>query len=386
MKIHVDMDAFYASVEVRDNPSLAGKPVVVGGSVRARGVVAAASYSARKYGIRSAMPMHQAQGLCSGLIILPVRMERYIAVSRQLHQILSRYTPLIESLALDEAFLDVTRSQRLFGSSEDIARHIKRAIGEELDLVASVGVAPTKFLAKIASDINKPDGFVVVEANQAQAFLDPLPVSRLWGAGKVTQAGLEKLGIQRIGQLRRQPVSLLEERFGTQGRHMWELAHNRDPREVIPDGEAKSISNETTFAEDIDDLPLLESWLAHLVEQVGWRLRRSNKYAAGVQLKLRFADFSTVTRSCTLPKPEQSTRAFLEVAKLLLRERIPRKRFPVRLIGFGVSNLKSEAGKQSGLFDDEHQQLVDDITDSINKRFGLRTLRRGRSIRKDSDE
>ena len=385
MKIHVDMDAFYASVEVRDNPALAGRPVVVGGSARARGVVAAASYAARKYGIHSAMPMIRAQRLCPELVVLPVRMDRYIAVSREIHDIFSRYTPFVESLALDEAFLEASGSERLFGSSEEIARNIKNAIRDELGLVASVGVAPTKFLAKIASDINKPDGFVVIEPRQVRAFLDPLPVSRIWGAGKVTQAGLEKLGIRTIGQLRRQPPELLRDRFGKQGQHMWELAHNKDPREVVPDRKVKSISNETTFAEDIGDLALLESWLAQLAEQVAWRLRRGGLFANVIQLKLRFADFSTVTRSCTLAGPEQSTRVILESAKKLLLERIPRNRFPVRLIGVGVHSLTTEAGKQASLFSDDHQRVVDKVTDTVNTRFGPRTLRRGRSIFSKSD-
>jgi DNA polymerase-4 len=382
MIIHIDMDAFYASVEVREQPALAGRPVVVGGTAEQRGVVAAANYVARRYGIHSAMPMVSARRRCAELVVLPVRMGLYAEVSQQIHAIFERFTPVIEPLSLDEAFLDVAGSERLFGDAERIARAIKTAIGLELGLVASVGVAPNKFIAKIASDVNKPDGFVVVPPSHVQAFLDPLPVSRLWGAGRTTQAALERLGIRTIAQLRRQPSALLADRFGKLGLHLWELAHGRDPRPVVRDRQAKSISNETTFSLDIADAEVVETWLTQLTEQVAWRLRRASLFARTIQLKVRFADFNTITRSSTLAQPTQSTDALWQGIRQLWRTRVPRQRGPVRLVGVGVSALDDHASCQGELFDEStaQQERIDTLTDSINARFGSRTVARGRGL------
>ncbi len=389
MIIHVDMDAFYASVEVREQPALAGRPVVVGGAARTRGVVAAANYEARQYGIHSAMPMVIATRRCPELVVLPVRMNLYSDVSQQIHAIFARFTPEIEPLSLDEAFLDTLASERLFGAAEVIAKRIKSAIASELHLVASVGVAPTKFVAKIASDVEKPNGFVVVPEPDVQRFLDPLPVSRLWGAGKATQAQLTRLGIRTISQLRQQPEALLEERFGKLGLHLWELAHGRDPRPVVSDRRAKSISNETTFSTDIDSPEVLKTWLAGLTEQVAWRLRRAELYASHVQLKVRFADFSTITRSSTLPQPGRDTNTLWQVVQQLWQGRIPRERFPVRLVGVGVSGLCERFEHQADLFDssEAQQESIDTLTDEINARFGARTVARGRGLgpRRESD-
>ena len=247
MILHVDMDAFYASVEEREDPSLRGKPLIVGGSAEGRGVVAAANYAARKFGVHSAMPAARAKQLCPQAVFIKPRIDYYATVSRQIREIFESFTSQIEPLSLDEAFLDVSGSESLFGASAQIGRQIKQLIRERLQLVASVGVAPNKFLAKIASDLEKPDGFVIVEADQIQAFLDPLPVGRLWGVGKVTGRAFERLGIRTIGQLRQLSVESLDELFGTAGEHYWRLAHGIDDRRVTPDREAKSISNETTF-------------------------------------------------------------------------------------------------------------------------------------------
>ncbi|KPK40041.1 MAG: hypothetical protein AMJ69_03925, partial [Gammaproteobacteria bacterium SG8_47] len=283
MILHVDMDAFYAAVETRERPELAGRPVVVGGSAQHRGVVAAASYEARRFGIHSAMAMAAAERLCPHLIRLPVRMALYADVSRQLHAIFARYTPQIEPLALDEAFLDVTASERLFGDAAAIARRIKQDIYQELGLIASVGVAPTKFVAKIASDIEKPDALVIVDVDAVQRFLDPLPVSRLWGAGKVTGQAFERLGLRTIGQIRRQSPEVLQHHFGKLGHHFWLLAQGIDDRHVVTDQQAKSISHETTFAQDLIDRESLQGWLLHLTEHVAWRLRGEGKLARTVQ-------------------------------------------------------------------------------------------------------
>ena len=243
MILHVDMDAFYASIEERDDPRLVGRPVIVGGTPQQRGVVAAANYEVRRFGVHSAMPTATALRLCPQAVVLPVRMQHYADVSGEIRAILERYTPLVEPLALDEAFLDVTGSEPLFGSAETIGRRIKADIRREVRLVASVGVAPNKFLAKVASDLEKPDGFVVVRPDAVQQFLDPLPVGRLWGVGRVTGATFQRLGIDTIGQLRRLSESTLEELFGRSGGQLWRLAQGIDDRQVVPDREAKMISH-----------------------------------------------------------------------------------------------------------------------------------------------
>lgn len=289
MIIHVDMDAFYAAVEVRDNPELAGKPVIVGGSAGQRGVVSTASYEARKFGVHSAMPAVTARRLCPQGIFLPVRMSHYAQVSRQIQEVFHRYTPLVEPLSLDEAFLDVTGSEGLFGSTREIASKIKADILKEVRLVASVGVAPCKFVAKVASDFGKPDGYIVVEEGKVQEILDPLPVGRIWGVGKVAGKEFHHLGIETIGQLRQMALAEVEKQFGRWGQQFWELANGIDDRKVVPDREAKSISHETTFATDISDMEVLRAVLLELTEQVAWRLRRHELRGKTVQLKVRYA-------------------------------------------------------------------------------------------------
>ena len=297
MTLHVDMDAFYAAVEQRDRPELAGKPVIVGGSAEGRGVVAAASYAVRRFGVHSAMPTATALRLCPEAIVLPVRMSHYAAISRQIRDIFARYTPLVEPLSLDEAFLDVSGCEKLFGKPEQIARRIKQEILDETGLIASVGVAPNKFLAKIASDLEKPDALVVVDPERVAEFLDPLPVGRIWGVGKVTESVMHRLGVNTIGQLRSIPIEHLRQHFGDAGDHFWRLARGIDHRKVVPDRQAKSLSHETTFATDITDLESLRYRLWELTEQVARRLRRTGRYGRTVQIKLRFSDFRTITRS-----------------------------------------------------------------------------------------
>lgn len=384
MIIHIDMDAFFASVEIRDRPALAGQPVVVGGSAAERGVVAAANYVARRFGIHSAMPMGRAQRLCPALVILPVRGSHYAAVSRQIHAIFARYTPVIESLSLDEAFLDVSGSERLFGSPPEIARRIKQEIRQELKLTASVGIAPNKFLAKIASDVEKPDGFVVLAADQVQAFLDPLPVGRLWGVGKVAGAVFARLGIETIGQLRQYGLTPLRRHFGAAAEHLWALAHGIDERPVIAEYAAKSVSNETTFAVDISDPEILLAWLQQLTEQVAQRLRDMELEGRTVQIKVRYADFHTVTRAQSLPQPTHLTSDIWRTVKQLFQERLPRQDQPIRLVGVGVSNF-AEAPSQGDLFaqvERERQRKLDATVDDINRRFGG-VMQRGKGLQKD---
>ncbi len=321
MILHVDMDAFYAAVEQRDRPELAELPVIVGGSSEGRGVVAAASYASRRFGIHSAMPTATALRLCPNAIVLPVRMSHYAAVSRQIRKVFFRYTPLVEPLSLDEAFLDVSGCEALSGPAEQIARRIKRDILQETGLIASVGVAPNKFLAKIASDLEKPDGLVIIHPARVTKFLDPLPISRLWGVGKVTEAAMQRLGAATIGQLRAIPLELLKRQFGESGEHFWRLARGIDDRQVVPDRQAKSLSHETTFSRDLNDIESLRYRLWELTEQVACRLRRTGRCGRTVQIKVRFSNFRTITRSRTLPKASDSTDQFWQAASAVAWQR-----------------------------------------------------------------
>jgi DNA polymerase-4 len=341
--------------------------------------VAAANYVARKFGVHSAMPAVTAYRLCPRGIFLWPRMDYYAEVSDQIRAIFEKYTPLVEPLSLDEAFLDVTGSERLFGPAETIGRMIKQEIRERLRLVASVGVAPNKFLAKIASDLKKPDGFVIVEPDRVQAFLDPLPVGRLWGVGKVTGQVFEKLGIHRIGQLRQMPVELLRHHFGTGGDHLWELSQGIDDRPVVPEQEAKSISHETTFAKDLVDPEQMRAWLLELSEQVGCRMRRHGLKGRTVQLKVRYEDFHTITRAQTLPQPTNVTQEIWQTADQMFAERLPARRLHIRLLGVGMSGFEHPAMVQLSLFPEaehERQARLDDVADQIKERFGQAGLQR----------
>lgn len=383
MILHIDMDAFYASVEERDRPELKGKPVIVGGTPSQRGVVAAANYEARKFGVHSAMPSSTAYRLCPQAIVLPCRMDHYAQVSHQIRDIFHRFTPLVEPLSLDEAFLDVSGSEGLFGTSESMGRQIKNVIRHEVDLIASVGVAPNKFLAKIASDLQKPDGMVVVDPAQIQEFLDPLPVERLWGVGRQTSKAFHGLGVRSIGQLRQLSPTVLKTQFGSSGEHLWELAHGIDHRAVVPDREAKSISHETTFAIDLDEREVLRAWLLELTEQVARRLRRHDLRGRTVEIKVRFADFRTITRSRKLPEPTSNTHELWEVANELLNTRVSGDHLPVRLLGMGVSDIDRTGVTQGLLFDEEdrgRQNRLDEVRDRLRERFGAAALRFGSSL------
>ncbi len=388
MILHIDMDAFYASVEQRDDPSLVGKPVVVGGTAEGRGVVAASSYEAREFGIYSAMSAHRAKQLCPHAVFIRPRIDYYAAVSQQLRTIFEEFTPLIEPLSLDEAFLDVKGSERLLGSATKIGRQIKSLVHERLQLTASVGVAPNKFIAKIASDLEKPNGFVVVLPDQIQAFLDPLPVGRIWGVGKVTAQVFKRFAISTIGQLRQLSRETLTELFGSSGEHYWLLSHGIDDRPVVPDREAKSISNETTFAEDISNMDDLKSWLVSLVEQVSRRLRNHERMGRTIELKIRFSDFTSLTRSLTLGRSTNITGELIEGGLELLCNRLPKNHLPVRLIGFGVSNFDQPRMMQLQLFDEserEQQRSLDKVSDEIAKKFGKHALHRAAGIHKAVD-
>jgi DNA polymerase-4 len=384
MILHIDMDAFYASIEERDDPSLVGNPVIVGGSAEGRGVVAAANYEARKYGVHSAMAAAQAIKLCPQAVFIKPQIDYYAAVSKQIRTIFEEFTPLVEPLSLDEAFLDATGSETLFGPAAAIGRQIKQRIRNDLKLIASVGVAPNKFVAKVASDLEKPDGFVVVEPSQVQVFLDPLPVGRLWGVGKVTGAVFERLGVSTIGQLRKLSVKALRDTFGAAGEHYWRLSQGIDDRRVVPDREAKSISHETTFPEDVGDQYVLRSCLVELVEQVARRLRRHGLRGRVVELKVRFADFQTITRSKTLAEPSDITQELLAAGVELLTKKLPEPHLSVRLLGFGVHDFDGSCVIQRQLFDEperDRQRQLDRIADQIADKFGKAAI--GRAARLD---
>ena len=382
MILHIDMDAYYASVEERDLPELVGKPIIVGGSAETRGVVSAANYVARKYGVHSAMPMRTALRYCPRAIVMPVRMKHYAAISQQIRDIFHRYTPLVEPLSLDEAFLDVAGSEALFGVATEIGHRIKAEILEETRLVASIGVAPNKFLAKIASDLKKPDAFVVVESDGITDFLDPLPVARLWGVGKRAESKLQGIGVRTIGQLRRTPLATLKHCFGDAvATHLSELSHGRDDRSVVPDRDAKSISHETTFPVDVSDADTLRGCLLKLTEQVSRRLRRHNIFARTVHIKVRLSDFHTVTRAHSLTDPSNTTSDLWDAVSKHLIGRVDLQQ-PVRLLGVGVSSLSQTRERQRTLFDDtsERDSAIDTASDAIRDRFGNAALKRGTSI------
>lgn len=379
--IHVDMDAFYASVEQLDNPALKGKPVIVGGSPTGRGVVSAASYEARKFGVHSAMPMVRAVKLCPQAIVLPVLMERYVEVSQAIHKIFEQFTPLVESVSLDEAFLDVTGSMGLFGSSEKIARAIKKEIKDRLGLTASVGVAPNKFLAKLASDLKKPDGFVVISEQNKQDILDPLPVNKIWGVGRVTEKLLRSHGIKTIGQLRKTVPDKLRRIAGGYAEELLNLACGIDESEVEPFRQAGSLSSERTFAVDIEDKEVLLSVLLEKVEEVAQRLRARQLKARTVTLKLRYGDFRTITRSKSLGEATNVTQRLWQAGKNIFQKWWAESAGELRLLGFEVSGLIGENAGQKQLFidpEEEKQKRLDKAVDKIKRRYGDDAVRHGR--------
>ncbi len=374
--LHIDMDAFFASVEQLDDPSLRGKPVLVGGGER-RGVVAAASYEARRFGVHSAMPMAQAVRRCPQAIVVPPRGHRYSEVSAQVFAIFGRFTPLVEGLSVDEAFLDVTASQRLFGDGETIARRIRAAIREELGLTASAGVAPSKFVAKIASDLEKPDGLVVVRPEEIERFLAPLPVERMWGVGPKAAERLRAMGYATIGDLACADARVLERALGSWGREVRELARGHDDREVVPDREAKSIGAEETFDEDLTDRAAIErTLLAHSV-RVARRLHEAGLFARRVTVKIKYADFTLKTRQLRLPEPIDDATSLFEAARELLdRFAIAGRR--VRLTGVSAGELAAGL-PQPTLFSDprrEQRRAVESVVAELRERFGTQGVTR----------
>jgi len=376
--LHVDMDAFYASVEQFDNPELAGQPVIVGGT-GGRGVVAAASYEVRRFGVHSAMPMREALKRCPHAIVLRPRMKRYRAVSEQVFEIFGEFTDLVEGLSLDEAFLDVTGSIGLFGSAEAMAREIKSRIRVRSGLTASVGVSHNKLLAKLASEMNKPDGLAVIRPGEVTTILDPMPVRRLHGIGAKTAARLEQQGIHTLGQLRRAPESVLWPLFRRDTREMRERASGIDDRPVVSDAPEKQISSEETFDVDIKDHEELRQRLAHLADRTAERLRSRQFKAGMISIKVRRRDFETYTRQRSFSPPTQETRLVVQVATELLDRWLEEQpRAAVRLLGVGVSDLAP--AQQLDLFttrESDESGKLDEALDRIRGKYGTEAVKRG---------
>jgi DNA polymerase-4 len=382
--LHVDLDAFFAAVEQRDHPELRGKPVIVGGGgQRDRGVVSTASYEARVFGVRSAMPLRTAAALCPQGIFVPVDGKTYAKESRAVMEILRRFTPKVEAISIDEAVLDVAGTEQLFGPPTEVARKIKDAIHQERGLTASVGVAATRLVAKIASDLRKPDGLVVVPAGEEAEFLAPLAIERLWGVGAKTRAALRDYGVATIGDLAAVPLDLLARRFGKFGAVLHERARGIDPAPVGIEADAKTMSHEHTFDTDTGDREEIERTLLSLSEGVAGRLREANVRASGVQLKLRDEDFVTMTRQKTLADPtdlgEELYQAALDLARPELRT-LAGRGAKVRLLGVGAFNLWTS--DQIGLFEgaNERRRKAAAAIDSVRKKYGRKSISRARLL------
>jgi DNA polymerase-4 len=379
--LHADMDAFYASVEQRDRPELVGQPVIVGG-LGGRGVVTAASYEARPFGVRSAMPMVEARRLCPDAVFLPGRMARYNEVSREIFAIFRRFTPLVEPLSLDEAFLDVSASLSLFGTPSELAAKLRRTVRDECRLAVSVGIGPTKMVAKIASTLAKPDGLLEVAPEDVRAFLSPLAVSHLWGVGPVTQAAFERSGIRTVADLAAAGPARLRAIVGRQADELSALAEGRDPRGVEADRERKSYGEEGTFAHDRTDGDEVRRTIVAHAEAVASRLRADRRLARTVVLKLKLANrigpgkYPVLTRSRTLGAPTDDGAALSSAALSLWREVAPGKR--IRLIGVSAMNLESADHEQLSLLEPPaDRRALNEALDKISARFGREAVRRG---------
>lgn len=379
--MHIDMDAFFAAVEQLDNPELKGKPVIVGGiGLDNRGVVSAASYEARKYGVHSAMPMIQARRLCPDGIYLSGRHHRYSEMSRQIFDIFYEFTPLVEGISIDEAFLDLTGCHRLFGDSIEIGKKIKDQIQERLGLTASVGLAPNKFLAKLASGMDKPDGFFIIPEDRISEILEPLPVGKIWGVGKKTEEALKKKGLDTIAKIKKLSINELEAMFGKMGFQLYHLARGIDNRSVEVDNQIKSISHEETFQEDLTDKNQILSSLLRMSSKVSRRLRKKGLEGNTIYIKVRYGDFTTYTRRITVSIATNDTdKIYRTGLRLLEREELLNK--PVRLLGIGVSNLYEENRKQLSLFNDNIK--ADKLTktiDGLKDKFGDNSVFRARNL------
>ena len=378
--MHIDLDAFFVSVEQAKKPELQGKPVVVGGRPDRRGVVASASYEARRFGIYAGMPLATAYRLCPRAIFIEGGFPKYRDASQKFMTILADFTPFLEPIGLDEAYLDVTGFESIYGSIHRMAQAIKQRIKEELRLCASVGVASCKVVAKIASDLSKPDGLLEVANGDERSFLAPLPIAKLPGIGKKAERILQGLGINTIGKLSVTPLSTLKSHFGASGELLRSYANGIDDRKVELPGAAKSISRETTFGKDTRDRSLLKATLCYLSERVGSNLRQQGKQARCVNLKLRYADFTTITRSQTLTQASDTDRTISDTGLKLLNKALAQEKQAVRLIGIGVSSL-TEPARQLDMLDSSAQRLekLNKAIDRIRKKYGFTAIQTGRT-------
>lgn len=376
--LHVDMDAFFAAIEQRDNPVLLGKPVVVGADPKGgkgRGVVSTCSYEARKFGIHSAMPISIAYKRCPKAVFLPVDSEKYNQASDEIYDIFYNFTPKVEMISIDEAFLDISGSFHLFGGPVETCKLLKSRIKEKTKLTASVGLAPTKMVAKIASDIKKPDGLVIVSQDKVLDFLWPLDIDKIWGLGKKSKVIFNDLGIKTIGDLAKKDLGEVERILGKNGEYFWALANGIDEREVETEEEAKSISNEHTFAEDVEDKRIIEAALISLCEKVSGRLRQEGFKGRTITLKIRLKGFLTYTRARTLDKPTNFMDTIYKTIKELL-DKFNRKGKKVRLVGVKVSNF-AYGEVQATLFeekDEDKQERMHQAIDKIKDRFGREAI------------
>lgn len=378
--VHVDLDAFFAAVEQRDNPSLKGKPVVVGADPkggRGRGVVSTCSYEARSYGIRSAMPISQAYRLCPHAVFVRPHFTKYQQASDEAFAVFHDFTPEVEPISIDEAFLDLTESCHLFGTPAEACRLLKDRIFQRLRLTASVGIAPVKFVAKIASDVCKPDGLLEVKADGVSAFLEPLPIERLWGVGPKTRTFLNAMGIRTVGDVRRLEVSVLEKRLGEHGRHLWDLAHGLDPRTVERNEEVKSVSHEHTFDEDTGDAEEIRRVILWISEKLSRRLRKADLKGKTLTVKIRLQGFKTFTRAITISQRTNYTDVIYRHALEIFRA-FPRRGQKIRLIGVRVSNFE-DPYVQDSLFQDKGEKRLEDVhrvVDRIKDKFGEGAIHR----------
>lgn len=373
--LHLDMDAFYASVEQVDQPELTGKPVIIGGAQR--GVVAAASYEARKYGVHSAMPIFQARRLCPQGIFLPVRRQRYQEVSMQVMQVLDSVSPLVEQVSIDEAYIDITGTEALHGPEATLIRKMKEAIKLRTSLTCSIGIAPNRFLSKIASEMNKPDGWTIINQEDVPELLQNLPIGKIPGIGPKTVQTLKQLGVERAVDVLRFSREFWVKRLGKSGDDLYERAQGIGPTAVVPNREPKSCSAEDTFASDTDDMERLRQWLLYQAEKVGRDLRRHGFKGKTITLKVKFSDFKMVTRSTTLPEATHSTQIIYNTAlKLLMGLKLTTK---VRLTGVGISNFASGIEQRRFSYNDFHekQENLDRALDQIHNRFGCKVIHRG---------
>ncbi len=379
--MHVDLDAFFVSVEQVLNPELQGKPVVVGGRRGGRGVVAAASYEARAFGLHSAMPLKTASRLCPQAIFIEGNFHRYREASKKFMAILADFSPFLEPVGLDEAYLDVTGFESIYSSIHQMAVAIKERIKDELGLCASVGIASCKVVAKVASELSKPDGLLEVARGEERSFLSPLPVARLPGIGKKAEKTLQGLDIATIGKLAVTPLDVLKSHFGASGEVLHRSASGIDDRKVEPPGAAKSISRETTFSKDTRNRSFLKATLRYLGEKVGADLRRQGRQARCVTLKLRYADFTTITRSHTLQQTIDSDETIFHTGARLLDRALSLEKQPVRLIGIGASSLV-ESGGQLAMLDSEAQRLaqLNKAIDRIRQKYGFTAIQTGRTL------